>query len=109
MDRSGPAKSNERKFAGVASTLGRHSTQRPHHRGIGDLGDAIRGLEWVQPQGHGKFLLYCGPGSAPALCGPTRSAPPLSIQAILPPPAPTSTISNDGARSACPPPPKSRV
>jgi hypothetical protein len=25
---------------------------------------------------------------APALCGPTRSAPPVSIQAIEPPPAP---------------------
>ncbi len=36
-------------------------------------------------------------GSAPALCGPLRSDPPASIQAMLPPPAPmviTSTLGN---------------
>nr|AKQ01946.1 hypothetical protein [uncultured euryarchaeote Rifle_16ft_4_minimus_309] len=37
-----------------------------------------------------------GPGSAPALCGPTRSAPPESTHARLPPPAPTDSMSTTG-------------
>src|SRR5207237_8460983 len=37
-----------------------------------------------------------GPGVAPALSGPTRSAPPASIHARLPPPAPTDSMSMTG-------------
>src|SRR5438094_677903 len=37
-----------------------------------------------------------GPGVAPALSGPTRSAPPGSIHARLPPPAPTDSMSMTG-------------
>ena len=33
--------------------------------------------------------ILAGPGIAPADCGPTRSAPPASSDAIDPPPAPT--------------------
>ena len=43
-----------------------------------------------------------GPGSAPALCGPTRSAPPASNQAIEPPPAPTVCKSTAGVRIGIP-------
>ena len=39
-----------------------------------------------------------GPGSAPALCGPTRSRPARSTSAMLPPPAPAVTMSTDGTR-----------
>ena len=39
-----------------------------------------------------------GAGSAPALCGPTRSTPPESTQAMEPPPAPISTRSMTGVR-----------
>jgi|GEM_PF-2982601 len=42
-------------------------------------------------------LLYAtGPGSAPALLGPTLKDPPSSIQAIVPPPALTSAKSING-------------
>src|SRR5262252_5789223 len=43
-----------------------------------------------------------GPGSAPALCGPSASAPPASIQAMVPPPALTSLMSITGIRSGRP-------
>ena len=39
------------------------------------------------------------PGWAPALCGPTFSAPPESTQAMHPPPAPTVSISSVGMRT----------
>ena len=45
-----------------------------------------------------------GPGSAPALCGPTFSAPPGSTQAIEPPPALTSARSITGTRIGWPVP-----
>ena len=42
-------------------------------------------------------LLYAiGPGSAPALWGPTFNAPPSSIHAMLPPPAPMALTSIEG-------------
>ena len=44
-----------------------------------------------------------GPGSAPALSGPTRSAPPASRQTIEPPPAPTVCRSTVGSRIGRPP------
>ena len=44
-----------------------------------------------------------GPGSAPALSGPTRSAPPASRQTIEPPPAPTVWTSSVGSRIGRPP------
>ena len=37
-----------------------------------------------------------GPGTAPALCGPTCKRPPLSTQAMLPPPAPMLRASTEG-------------
>ena len=40
-----------------------------------------------------------GPGTAPALCGPTRRLPPESSQAIEPPPAPIVCTSTLGRRS----------
>ena len=51
---------------------------RPEHEiGVGDRRLAC-------PRGRSRPV----PGSSPALCGPTRSSPPLSIQATEPPPAP---------------------
>src|SRR5216683_493391 len=44
-----------------------------------------------------------GPGSAPADPGPTRNAPPVSNQAMLPPPAPTVLISIMGSLTGWPP------
>ena len=44
------------------------------------------------------WSMQAGPGSAPALCGPTRSEPPASTQAIVPPPAPMATRSTAGKR-----------
>ena len=44
-----------------------------------------------------------GPGRAPAECGPTRSAPPASRQAIEPPPAPTVWRSSIGSATGRPP------
>ena len=41
-----------------------------------------------------------GPGTAPALCGPTLSEPAWSSQTMLPPPAPTSEMSMTGSFSA---------
>jgi hypothetical protein len=43
-----------------------------------------------------------GPGSAPAERGPTRSAPPLSAEAIEPPPADTVCTSTVGCRIGTP-------
>ena len=43
------------------------------------------------------FPYPMGPGDAPALAGPTRRAPPASIQARLPPPAPTDSMSMTGS------------
>ena len=40
-----------------------------------------------------------GPGSAPALCGPTCSMPPVVMRARLPPPAPIVWMSIIGMRS----------
>ena len=50
-----------------------------------------------------------GPGSAPALRGPTWRPPAGSSQAIVPPPAPTSAMSIVGIRSSSPAPRISRL
>ena len=42
------------------------------------------------------------PGSAPADSGPTTSAPPASMRAMLPPPAPIVWMSTDGSRTGKP-------
>ena len=53
----------------------------------------------VTVEGRGELPRQAGPGAAPALSGPTRKAPPLSIQARLPPPAPISARSMVGERT----------
>ena len=70
----------ERHFA--AEQAGRQAPE--HHIGVG----------------HGRlvaaFHVASGPGTAPALSGPTRSAPVIGTCAIEPPPAPTLCTSTDG-------------
>ena len=46
---------------------------------------------------------HAGPGAAPALSGPTVSAPPASMRAIDPPPAPIVWMSSAGRRIGNPP------
>ena len=52
--------------------------------------------------GDGRILsaasITDGPGTEPALCGPTLSRPRSLIEAMLPPPAPISIISTEGMR-----------
>ena len=68
--------------------------------------EEVRGVEAAEHQvgiGDGRrgaaAAVAGGAGAAPALRGPTRSAPPASIHASLPPPAPTSTRSITGVRT----------
>ena len=87
--------------------LRRRSTQRAPNqiRGIdvaeNDVGIGDRRLCAAQ-------IVTDGPGKAPALCGPTCSEPPASIQTMEPPPAPTSARSIAGTLSMYPAPVSSR-
>ncbi len=94
----------------------RSRARPPRGRSAGRRRAATRGRDSRARRRHRSPSAACrrcrtrpGPGSAPALCGPTFSAPPGSTQAMLPPPALTSARSMTGTRIGWPVPCSQRL
>ena len=137
MERPGATERDEREVAWIVTAFDRDDAERAQHLGVHDL-DRVRPdrcrrapapqlaveLEPArqrrrQPaeqevgvrdgRSRAAVSVAGGPGIAPALSGPTRSAPPASRQTIEPPPAPTVWMSTIGSRIGKPPTVRSAV